>query len=103
MSEKFKDRFHFKINIQSGIKRSDSGSEQIEVARRGPGAAECRNERHRARLASRCGGDGAQRDVERGKLGPDRTGDKIVPSAATVACIAGGGMLESRPEQQQIS
>ena len=60
-----------------------SGSEQIEVARRRPGAAECRNERHMARLASRRGGDGAHMDIERGKLGSDRIGDKMVPSAAS--------------------
>ena len=34
-----------------------------------PGAAGCRNERHRARLVSRLAGDGAHRDIERGMLG----------------------------------
>ena len=61
----------------------------MEVARRRLGAAECRNERHRAQLASRRGGDGAHRDIKPGKLGPDRIGDKMVPSAARIACIAG--------------
>ena len=89
MSEKCKDRFHVNINIQSCHTSGQSGSEQIEVARRRPGAADCRNERHRARLASRRGGDEAHRDIERGKLGPDGIGDKMVPSAARVACIAG--------------
>ena len=45
-----------------------SGSEQIEIASWRPGAAECRNKRHRARLASRRAGDRAHRDIERGKL-----------------------------------
>ena len=52
--------FHVKINISIWYYTSgQSGFEQTEVARRRPGAAECRNERHRARLASRRGGDGA--------------------------------------------
>ena len=33
------------------------------------GAAECWNERHRVRFASLSAGDGARRDIERGKLG----------------------------------
>ena len=66
-----------------------SGSEQIEIASWRPGAAECRNKRHRARLASRRAGDRAHRDIERGKLRPDRIGDKMMPSAPRVACIAG--------------
>ena len=37
--------------------------------RRLGGRAECWNERHRARLASLRAGDGAHRDIERGKLG----------------------------------
>ena len=45
------------------------GSELMEIASRRPGAAECRNERHRARLESRRAGDVAHRDIERGKLG----------------------------------
>ena len=47
----------------------ESGSEQIEVANRRPGAAACRNERHRARLESRRGADGVHRDIERGNIG----------------------------------
>ena len=66
-----------------------SGNEQIEVASWRPGAAERRNERHRARLSSRRAGDGARREIGRGKLAPDRTGGKLVWSATKVACIAG--------------
>ena len=57
------------------------GSEQIEVASRRPGTGECRNERHRARLASRPPDDGTHRY---------RAGEalKMLPSAARVACIA---------------
>ena len=39
--------------------------------------------RLRSRLASRRAGDGAHRELERGKLGPDRIGDVIVASAAS--------------------
>ena len=95
MCERCKDRFHVKIpRSRHSIwycTSGESGSEQIEVARRRPGAAECWHERHRARHECRRGGDAAHTDIERGKLGLDRNGDKMVPSAATVACIAGGG------------
>ena len=64
-----------------------SGSEQIEVANWRPGTADCRNEHHMARLASRRAGDGAHRDIERERRGPDRICDMMVPSTARVACI----------------
>ena len=44
------------------------GSEMMKVASRRPGAAECRNECQRALLESRRAGDGAHRDIERGKI-----------------------------------
>ena len=57
------------------VKKCDPGIifadrfEQVEWPRAGGRAAECRNERHRARLASLRGEDVARRDIERGKLG----------------------------------
>ena len=44
---------------------------------------EHRSERHRPRLASRRAGNGAHRDVEHVKLGPDIIGGVMVASAAS--------------------
>ena len=60
-----------------------SGSVEFDVRSPNSTTVECRNEHHRPRLASRRAGDGAHRELERGKLGPDRIGDVIVASAAS--------------------
>ena len=82
MSEKCKDRLHVKINIQSGIIRPDKadlsrwrsragGREHPSVGTSATG--------HGLHLAA---GATGLTDIKRGKLGPDRIGDNMVPSAA---------------------
>ena len=82
MYEKCKDRFHLQINIQSGIIRLDradlsrprlraGGREQPSVGTSATG--------HGLHLAA---GATGLTDIKRGKLGPDRIGDNMVPSAA---------------------
>ena len=63
-----KDRLYFNTNISRYYISGESGCQQEEAGRQRPGAAECWNERHRARLASLRAGDRAHRDIERGKL-----------------------------------
>ena len=73
--------------MYSGIVCPESGPEQTEVASWMSREAESRNEHHRTRLVPPRAGDGADWDIKRGKLGPDRIGDMTVPSVARVACI----------------
>ena len=56
-----------------------------------PGAVGCRNERRKARRAPRRAGDGAHRDIERGKL----TLDRICAEVVTLAASRVGGRQQS--------
>ena len=65
----------------------------MEVRSWRPTTVECPNECHRAPLASRCPGDGGHRDIERGKVGPDRTKSVARSSRRTRVTAANWGPI----------